>query len=50
MTTIYRELHNLIAPYVSDEQRASFEQGLTDLIQHVNDRYAEGAAYVTSQQ
>ncbi len=60
MEATYRELHDLIAPYVVGENGeiegytllsspAAFDTALTTLIEHVNDRYALAQEYLVSQ-
>lgn len=58
MTPIYETFHALIAPYVTGtatgspdlafESSAIFENSLTELINHVNQRYTLAQAYVSS--
>ena len=60
MTATYQTLHTLIAPYVTGGATGSpdlalvstdiFENALTELIEHVNQRYALAQTYVNSQQ
>jgi spore coat protein H len=57
MIATYQALHDLIAPYVNGEQpeytyldsSEEFDTALTELINHVNERYAAAQEYVSSQ-
>jgi spore coat protein H len=57
MTTTYQTLHDLIAPYVASEivgytnlfSVEAFDNSLTELINHVNERYAAAQEYLSTQ-
>lgn len=54
MTATIQELADMVAPYVANEPSGNsydlFRQGLNELVQHVNSRYAAATEYVANQQ